>query len=59
MWTPLRADSLDLLWRRSLSHAVCLADGILNPEVQFRKYVGSAKAEHEEHLGGPAADAFT
>ena len=58
MRTPFGPDALDLLRRRTLSHSVCLSDGVLDPEVQLRQDVGAPEAEHEEHLRRPTADAF-
>ena len=58
MWTPFRADPLDLLGRRTLSQAVCLADGVLDPEIELGKHVWPAEPEDEEHLRGPTADSF-
>src|SRR5438045_349117 len=56
--TPLRADLLHVLRRRSFALAVSAADGVLNAEVELRQHVAAAEAEHQEHLGRPTSNAF-
>ena len=58
MRTPLGTDAFDLFRCWAFTHSVRFADGVLNPEVQFREYVGPAEPEHEKHLSGPSANAF-
>ena len=58
MRAPLRADFPNILRCRPFSFSVRALYRVLNSEIELRQDVAAVETKHQEHLRGPAADAF-
>ena len=56
MRRPARAEFRERTWTRHALEAVGQAEAVADAEIVNRQDVGPAKAEHQQHLHGPAAD---
>src|SRR5438876_1102957 len=57
-WSPGLADLAHLVACEGLSLVVLALHRTLQPEIAHGQHVGTLEVEDEEHLDGPAADAF-
>src|SRR5688572_4189771 len=55
---PRFSETHEPLRRGRLAQPVCPLDGAHDTEVTDRQHIRPVQAEHQEHLGGPAADAL-
>src|SRR5688572_154955 len=56
--TPGFANPVQAIRRRRFAKAVGLLHRLDDAQIVHRQHVGPVQAEHQKHLGGPAADAF-